>query len=137
MEKKCPVLKSKQMCGKGLIRSQDVLSPILLTDFVRPKLCPGEKPLRIVPLDECLLGLNQSYIPFVTEGFVSLPGGAEYVPVKVLCDTGASESFILESILPFSTASSLGKSVLVQGIALTCMSVPLHKVVLQSELVNL
>ncbi len=56
--------------------------------------------------------------------------------MRILCDTDASESFILESTLSFSTVSSLGKSVLVQGIALTCMSVPLHKVVFQSELVN-
>lgn len=56
------------------------------------------------------------------------------VPFKILRDTGASESFILESTLPFSSASSLGKTVLVQGIAF--MSIPLHKVVLQSELVK-
>lgn len=58
------------------------------------------------------------------------------VPFKILRDTGASESFILESTLPFSSASSLGKTVLVQGIAFTTMSIPLHKVVLQSELVK-
>ncbi len=69
-------------------------------------------------------------------GVCFVAGGAENVPVRILHDTGASKSFILESTLTFSTALSLGKSVLIQGIALTCMSVLQLKVVLQSELVN-
>lgn len=68
--------------------------------------------------------------------FRFVAGRAENVPVKILRDTGASESFILEYTLPFSSALSLGKTVLVQEIALTCMSIPLNKVVLQSELVK-
>lgn len=33
------------------------------------------------------------YAPFVTEGFVSLVGDLRRVPVRILRDTGASESF--------------------------------------------
>lgn len=49
------------------------------------------------------------------DGFVSLPDSMDKVPVKILRDTGASESFVLESVLPFSAALSAGKNVLIQG----------------------
>lgn len=49
------------------------------------------------------------------DGFVSLPDSMDKVPVKILRDTGASESFVLESVLPFSGALSAGKTVLIQG----------------------
>lgn len=45
------------------------------------------------------------------DGFVSLPDSMDKVPVKILRDTGASESFVLESVLPFSAALSAGKNV--------------------------
>lgn len=38
------------------------------------------------------------FSPFLTEGYVSLVGSNEEVPVKILRDTGAMDSFILESI---------------------------------------
>lgn len=36
------------------------------------------------------------FAPFVTDGVVSLPGGSVMVPIKILLDTVASQSFILE-----------------------------------------
>lgn len=39
-----------------------------------------------------------SYSPFITEGCVSLVGEKEEVLVKILQDTGAMDSFILESV---------------------------------------
>ncbi len=51
-------------------------------------------------------------------------------------DTGASESFILESVLPFSQETDTGNRVLIRGIGLQTLSVPLHNVFLQSDLVN-
>ena len=76
-----------------------------------------------------------NYYPFISDGFVSLIGSAEKIPVKILHDTGASESFILES-LPFSLKSSTGKSRLVRGIVLRTFEFPLHWVFLFSELVQ-
>lgn len=109
---------------------------MLLTDCVHSELCPAGNSFQRFPQSDWLTELNLSYAPFVTYGFFSLPRGGNDVPVKILHDTGASESFILESTLSFSAASSLGKSVLVQGIALAGISVPLHKVVLKSEWVK-
>ncbi|RXN14858.1 hypothetical protein ROHU_002906 [Labeo rohita] len=41
----------------------------------------------------------------VPEGRVSLMDGSMEVPIKILRDTGAVDSFILESVLPFSSQS--------------------------------
>jgi len=78
---------------------------------------------------------NVEFLPFVSEGFVSLPQG-ERVLVKILRDTGASVSFILGSVLPFSSETFTGDSVLIRGIGTTKMSVPLHKVALYSQLIQ-
>ena len=58
------------------------------------------------------------------------------IPVKILHDTGASGSFILDSVLPFSSSSSSGRSLLVWGTDLTTFEVPLHIIMLYSELVE-
>lgn len=58
------------------------------------------------------------------------------VPIKILRDTGAMDSFILESVLPFSSHSYIGENVLILGIGLNTLSVPLHKVKIQSDLVQ-
>ncbi len=76
------------------------------------------------------------YAPFITEGYVSLIGSTEKVPIRILRDTGASESFILESVLPFSQETDTGNRVLIRGIGLQTLSVPLHNVFFQSDLVN-
>lgn len=55
---------------------------------------------------------------------MSLLNGTVEVPVKILCDTGAVDSFILESILPFSLQSDIGESMLVRGMSLNTLSVP-------------
>ena len=70
---------------------------------------------------------STDYSPFVTEGYVSLLGSDVQVPVKILRDTGVSESFVLESVLPFSLETDTAISVLIQGIGLNTLSVPLHK----------
>ncbi len=62
--------------------------------------------------------------------------GEKEIPVKILRDTGSMDSFILESVLLFSSQSHTGESVLIRGIGLNVLSVPLHKVRLQSELIQ-
>lgn len=47
------------------------------------------------------VGPNSNYSMFISDGFVSLLGSEKQIPVKILRDTGASESFILDSVLPF------------------------------------
>jgi len=65
---------------------------------------------------------------FVSEGCVSLSENGETVTVKILCDTGATQSLLVDSTLPLSERTSIGASVLIQGIGLDMINVPLHQI---------
>ena len=75
--------------------------------------------------------------PFVTEGFISV-AGSNYppTPIKILRDTGASQSLLLDGVLPLSEQTATDQSVLLQGIGGYVINVPLHKVELKSDLVS-
>ena len=71
---------------------------------------------------ESCIGLDKSEIvreefkPFVSDGFVSLVSSSSQVPIKILRDTGATQSLLLEGVLPLSVSTSTIESVIVQGI---------------------
>ena len=80
--------------------------------------------------------IKEEFKPFVSEGFVSLKGdNANLHPIKIMRDTGASQSLLLEGILPLSAETSAGASVLIQGVELGFIKVPLHVVELKSDFV--
>ena len=57
--------------------------------------------------------------------------------VKILRDTGASQSLLLAETLPFSEKSSTGTCVLIKGVnSLEYSPVPLHTVYLSSDVVS-
>ena len=91
---------------------------------------------------ESSIGLDKSEIireefkPFVSEGFVSLKSNSSQVPIKILRDTGATQSLLLEGVLPLSVRTSTGESVIAQGIEGGYVNVPLHMVNLVSDLVT-
>ena len=67
-------------------------------------------------------------------GFVSLSGdNCLPTPIKILRDTGASQSLILADILHFSEKTT---SVLIQGAECGTVNIPLHHVNLSSDLVT-
>lgn len=124
-KKDCPVLKGKsQRKGTEVVRGVT----LAVSESVRPaKVLMGEtevEPKGVVTSFQ-LSGLSSvgasernggadsvvtggsDYFPFVTDGLVSLVGSSNRVPVKILRDTGASESFILESVLPLGCRLSL------------------------------
>ena len=75
--------------------------------------------------------------PFMLNGFLSLSGdNCPPTPIKILRDTGASQSLILADILPFSEKTSSGTSVLIQGVECGTVNIPLHHVNLSSDLVT-
>ena len=77
------------------------------------------------------------YEPFLSDGSVSLNSDfAQSTPIKILRDTGASQSFILADTLPFSEKTSSGTSVLIQGVECGFINVPLHNIYLSSDLVT-
>ena len=80
---------------------------------------------------------SQAFAPFIMSGLVSLPGEpSARVPIQILRDTGASQSFILDNVLPFSDKSYTGSSVIVQGFEMGFVNVPLHEMCLFSDLVT-
>ena len=75
--------------------------------------------------------------PFMLNGFVSLSGdNCPQTPIKILRDTGASQSLILADILPFFEKTSSVTSVLIQGVECGTVNIPLHHVNLSSDLVT-
>ena len=82
--------------------------------------------------------IKEEYLPFVSEGFVSICGDSQQQPVKIkmLRDTGATQSLLLESVLPLSEQTSTGANVLIQGVECGYISVPLHKIYIKSDLVS-
>ncbi|CAC5410428.1 unnamed protein product [Mytilus coruscus] len=78
----------------------------------------------------------EDYIPFMSDGFVSIVDNTTSQSIKILRDTGASQSLLLESVLPLSEETSVGASVLLQGVELGCIDVPLHRIYLKSDLIT-
>ena len=76
--------------------------------------------------------------PFIHEGSVSLSSDlSDSTSIKILRDTGASQSLLLSDTLLFSEESSVSASVLIRGINCSEYSpVPLHTVCLRSNLVT-
>ncbi len=81
--------------------------------------------------------VREDFKPFVLEGFVSLSGDdVSPKPIKIMRDTCCAQSMILEDALPFDIESSTGTNALIQGIGMDCISVPLHKMNLKTDLVS-
>ena len=73
--------------------------------------------------------------PFVSSGQVSI-GGSKSVPIQILRDTGASQSLLVSSVLDPSTIPDSDDYMVCKGISGTTVSVPLHTIHLQSDLVT-
>ena len=77
------------------------------------------------------------YEPFLSDGSESLNSDfAQSTTIKILRDTGASQSLILADTLPFSEKTSSRTSVLIQGVECGFINVPLHNIYLSSDLVT-
>ena len=68
--------------------------------------------------------IREEFKPFVSEGFVSLESSSNQVPIKILRDTGSTQSSLLEGVLPLGVSTSTGESVIAQGIEGGCVTVP-------------
>ncbi|KAK7895222.1 hypothetical protein WMY93_020547 [Mugilogobius chulae] len=87
-------------------------------------------------IDKSYEAVDKDFAPFIHDAYVSLVGGEQRVPIKLLRDTGAKQSFIVESVLPFSSATETGECVLMHGMELGVIPVPRHTVMLDSEFVQ-
>jgi hypothetical protein len=78
----------------------------------------------------------EDYKPFMSEGFVSIDDNTAPKPIRILRDTGASQSLLLEGVLPLSENTSVGATVLIHGVEFGCFNVPLHRIYLKSDLIT-
>ena len=79
----------------------------------------------------------ENYKPFISEGVVSLVGDENSSQkVKISRDTGATQSLMLDSVLPFTENSFTGANVLISGVEMGVLEVPLHEVNIKSSLIN-
>ena len=79
----------------------------------------------------------ENYKPFISEGVVSLVGDENSSQkVKILRDTGATQSLMLDSVLPLTKKSFTGANVLISGVEMGILEVPLHEVNIKSSLIN-
>lgn len=108
----CSVLRNKSRTfGK-------FAKPVALSAPVRHISIVSEQKVHPVkPVNDTFSGFEA----FVSDGFVALKGSDSKVPVKILRDTGAKDSFVLAKVLPFSPESDTGHGVLVRGMGLTTL----------------
>ena len=78
----------------------------------------------------------EDYKHFKTKRFVSLIGDETSLqPIKILRDMGASQTLMLENILPLSEKTLAAANVLLQGVDPGFHSVP-HHINLKSDFVS-
>ena len=83
------------------------------------------------------LDYMENYKPFISEGVVSLVGDENSSQkVKILRDTGATQSLMLDSVLPLTENSFTGANVLISGVEMGVLEVTLHEVNIKSSLIN-
>ena len=81
--------------------------------------------------------VREEYRPFVSVGSVSFVDSLSTpAPVRILRDTGATQTLLLKDTLPFDMSSATGESVIVQGVEGGFINVPLHRVNLVSDIVS-
>ena len=79
----------------------------------------------------------ENYKPFISEGVVSLVGDeSSSQKVKILRDTGATHSLIIDLVLPLTENSFTGANVLISVLEMGVLEVPLHEVNINSSLIN-
>ncbi len=124
----CPVLSKKQKSTKTVAF---VSSPVLSL--------PSSSSLANAPSEklECKNGELAGSSSFLMDGFVCLSSDPEHrQDIKIWRDTGAFQSVILQDVLPFNENSAQGSEVIVKGFGGGFLSMPLHNIHLQSDLVS-
>ena len=70
---------------------------------------------------------------FISKAFISPDGdSAKFTPIRILRDTGSSQSLLLQDVIPLSEKTFTGSDALIQGVECDFLNVPLHVVNLKS-----
>ena len=131
---KCPLLKTSDnhfssdapaMCCSAVLEKKKSVAGQSVGTGVAPGKVVGADP-----------NVESGFEPFITDATVALVGSDKHVQIKVLHDTAAKYSFIVESALPFSAESATGDFVLMRGMEMGLAAVPRHTIVLDCDLVQ-
>ena len=93
-------------------------------------------------IDKKILTKNQTTWKIISPLFqktcvVSLVGDeSSSQKVKILRDTGATQSLMLDSVLPFTANGFTGVNVLISGVEISILEIILHEVNTKSSLIN-
>lgn len=88
-------------------------------------------------LDSSENEIDAGFKPFLMKGLISVNGNTEeQKEIKILRDTGALHSFLISDALPLSDQTYCGSNILVQGIEMGVLTVPLHQIHLQCDLIS-
>lgn len=113
----CPLLRGwKQLAGNGQMRPAAMAASSFVPQ-VEMKSDAGH-----VRMDAGL----ETFLPFVKDGCVRLAGGDKDVHIRTLRDTAAHDSYIQESVLPFSNRTDTGDKIHMRGMGMTVLPVPVH-----------
>ena len=88
------------------------------------------------PVTEHATVEKEQFTLFILQGYVSLSENGEKVPIEILRDTGATQSILVEGILPLAEGTATGNNVRIQGIKLGVVNVPLHTIFINSDIVT-
>jgi hypothetical protein len=81
--------------------------------------------------------VEEKFMPFVSEGKVSVNGNkGNTKPIRILRDTGSTQSLMLEQNLIEGESSATGEYIIIKGIEGIPKTVPLHKLYIESGLVT-
>lgn len=129
----CPSLKHKKGYSALPPKSAGLAVPVSISNAsVNTIVSPFQMQTKMLCADE----ITSGYAPFIAEGWLSMVGSEEKVPVKILRDSGALNTFVRESILPFSPQSDTGNCVPIRGMGLNTIFVPVHNIHLSCDLVQ-
>lgn len=79
---------------------------------------------------------QRGFEPFMLSGWVSHDAESVPKPITILRDTGSVQSLMLRSTLNLLSDSYTGSDVILRGVGSGCVTVPLHMIYLQTELVT-
>ena len=120
----CSIMEETEV--KGFMEVSKDITESLRKEGLRVASTPSAK-LRKTPWEE--------FGPFISQGFVSLPGESTTLrPIRILRDTGAVQSLILDGVLPLSGSTETGDCTLIHGIGQGVNRVTLHHINIKSDL---
>ena len=80
--------------------------------------------------------VQRDFKPFLSDGYVSSVDGDNRTPIRILRDTGASRSLLLQGAVQLPDSSYTGERAIIQGMDMKYIPLPLHNIKLECGIVN-